>query len=205
MREQQKFEESKGFDASLFNYSVYVARDLANTKAPVPTLVKHHRNQEATIDDELRYLLGEYTQAKDEAEEGLSALQERMTNKRTYLDVLEPASVRILKSKNDKEREYLQRTIITMELKQIAESITMIQFRKRIATKNGKFKNRPALWEEKIRAAPPSKELRVVPEKSKGQKKLEEQWKVDTQQLFCLKFDSSIHLSATWVDGKIMN
>jgi hypothetical protein len=41
--------------------------------------------------------------------------------------------VQILKQKNEKEKEYLLRTIINMELKQLAESITMIAYKKKIA------------------------------------------------------------------------
>jgi hypothetical protein len=46
----------------------------------------------------------------------------------------EPSSVDILQSKNDKEKEYLQRTIVMMELKQLAESITMVAFKKKITS-----------------------------------------------------------------------
>jgi hypothetical protein len=44
----------------------------------------------------------------------------------------EPESIKILKTKNEKEKEYLQRTIIMMELKQLAESITMIAYKKKL-------------------------------------------------------------------------
>ena len=37
-----------------------------------------------------------------------------------------------MRSKNQKEKEYLQRTIIMMELKQLAESITMIAYKKKL-------------------------------------------------------------------------
>jgi hypothetical protein len=58
----------------------------------------------------------------------------------------------ILKSKNEKEKEYLQRTIIMMELKQLAESITMVTFKKRFEKQWPlvQFKNRPRLWQERI-------------------------------------------------------
>jgi hypothetical protein len=56
-----------------------------------------------------------------------------------------------LKAKNDKEKEYLLRTIINMELKQLAESIMMIAYRKKLKPqKQLKFKNRPLLWAERI-------------------------------------------------------
>jgi hypothetical protein len=44
----------------------------------------------------------------------------------------DPESVKILRTKNDKEKEYLLRTIINMELKQLAESIMMIAYRKKL-------------------------------------------------------------------------
>ena len=63
--------------------------------------------------------------------------------------------MRALKSKNEKEKEYLQRTIIMMELKQLAESITLIAYKKKIGVlkKSLKFKNRPKLWSERIENA----------------------------------------------------
>jgi len=63
--------------------------------------------------------------------------------------------VRVLKSKNEKEKEYLQRTIIMMELKQLAESITLIAYKKKIGVlkKSLQFKNRPKLWSERIENA----------------------------------------------------
>lgn len=61
---------------------------------------------------------------------------------------IEPDSIKILHSKNEKEKEYLQRTIIMMELKQLAESITMISYRKKLrgAVEKLRFKNRPLVW-----------------------------------------------------------
>ena len=39
-----------------------------------------------------------------------------------------------------------------MELKQLAESITIIAYKKRLQkAKQAKFKNRPLLWEERIK------------------------------------------------------
>ena len=63
--------------------------------------------------------------------------------------------MRVLKSKNEKEKEYLQRTIIMMELKQLAESITLIAYKKKIGVlkKSLQFKNRPKLWSERIENA----------------------------------------------------
>jgi hypothetical protein len=64
----------------------------------------------------------------------------------------EPKSVQILKTKTDKEKEYLQKTIIMMELKQLAESISMVGYRRKIKgdPKSYQFKNRPLLWAERI-------------------------------------------------------
>lgn len=60
---------------------------------------------------------------------GLEKLEMRMEGPQGQ----EPESVKILKLKNDKEKEYLLRTIINMELKQLAESITMIAYKKKIS------------------------------------------------------------------------
>lgn len=64
----------------------------------------------------------------------------------------EPESVEILRKKSDKEREYLQKTIILMELKQLAESIQMVGYRRKIRGSPSfyHFKNRPMLWAERI-------------------------------------------------------
>jgi hypothetical protein len=51
-------------------------------------------------------------------------------------DGMDPESVQILRSKNEKEKEYLLRTIINMELKQLAESITMIAYKKKLTKLN---------------------------------------------------------------------
>jgi len=68
--------------------------------------------------------------------------------KRNILHYDEPESVIILREKVDKEREYLQKTIIMMELKQLAESISMIVFKRRATASNylSCIKNRPLLW-----------------------------------------------------------
>lgn len=44
----------------------------------------------------------------------------------------EPPSTQILQDKSHKEREYLQKLIIQMEIKQIAESITRVTHAKKI-------------------------------------------------------------------------
>ena len=50
----------------------------------------------------------------------------------------------------DKEIKYLQRTIIQMELKQLAESIAMVTHKKRLKRRAEEeyvnIKNRPVLW-----------------------------------------------------------
>ena len=69
-----------------------------------------------------------------------------------------------------------------MELKQLAESITMVAFKKKIKNKDEvQFKNRPKLWAERIeRQKEESKTLRVVQiSKVKGQGPLNEQWRVN--------------------------
>jgi hypothetical protein len=77
----------------------------------------------------------------------------------------EPDSVFILHTKNEKEKEYLQRTIIMMELKQLAESITMIAFRKKLRDRSDrlKFKNRPLVWQERIDIADKSEKKGGIP------------------------------------------
>lgn len=66
----------------------------------------------------------------------------------------EPSSVKILETKVEKEKLYLQRTIIQMELKQLAESLGLITHKRRLrrpADSNPEFvKSRPLLWQEKI-------------------------------------------------------
>lgn len=45
----------------------------------------------------------------------------------------------------------MQRTIIMMELKQMAESIAMIKYKKKVKKPNAvKFRNRPLVWAERI-------------------------------------------------------
>ena len=66
----------------------------------------------------------------------------------------EPESVRILEEKVEKEKEYLQRTIIQMELKQMAESLALIAYRK-VVKFNGIFdekavKNSPQFLKERL-------------------------------------------------------
>ena len=90
--------------------------------------------------------MAEYKRVQRETADGLQTLRERVAGAK------EPESVVVLKSKNDKEREYLQRTIVMMELKQLAESITMLKYKKRLGEGALHFKNRPALWEERIAA-----------------------------------------------------
>lgn len=117
----------------------------------------------------------------------------------------------MLKSKNDKEREYLQRTIIMMELKQLAESITLVVGKKKLKgpSEQLRFKNRPILWSEKIDQGKEIQEeekktLRIVPS-NKRQNRPDSKWTVPIDKLYCVRFDSSINLKSTWVDGKIMN
>ena len=66
----------------------------------------------------------------------------------------EPDSVIVLLTKNEKEKKYLQRTIIQMELKQFSESIAMITFRKKLKKRAehdpSNIKNRPLLWIERL-------------------------------------------------------
>jgi hypothetical protein len=95
---------------------------------------------------ELRKLYAEYYRVKSELSEELKKLRDTVEHGE------EPRSVQILKSKNDKEKEYLQRTIVMMELKQLAESITELKYKKKLGENMSAlhFKNRPALWEERI-------------------------------------------------------
>jgi len=51
----------------------------------------------------------------------------------------EPSSVGILENQIDQERTYLQNQIITIELKQIAESITRVTHAKKISAQKSTF------------------------------------------------------------------
>ena len=90
----------------------------------------------------------EYAKAKEDSVSGIIQLKQRLSGP----EAREPESIKILKTKNEKEKEYLQRTIIMMELKQLAESITMIAYKKKLQGKalKANFKNRPCVWAERI-------------------------------------------------------
>ena len=139
----------------------------------------------------------EYTKARGEAVRGLKKLEMRMEGP----EGMDPDSVQILRSKNEKEKEYLLRTIINMELKQLAESITMIAYKKKLnKMSQSKFRNRPLLWAERIdqvnkgfnqskRLAKtgriintPSTDLQLL----QAQFSLDQKWVVENNQLYCL-------------------
>ncbi len=82
---------------------------------------------EISIDAELAKLEREHEKAVQESLEGLEDL------KYSILEYEEEESLRILREKYDKEKEYLQSTIIMMELKQLAESIQIITHRQKIS------------------------------------------------------------------------
>lgn len=187
-RAMQRLEDTKVLDTSLFNYSIYLAEPLREGAD------SDEDTAETLVDEELRRLLAEYKRVQRETAEGLQTLRERVERAK------EPESVVVLKSKNDKEREYLQRTIVMMELKQLAESITMLKYKKPLPGEGAalSFKNRPALWEERIAAEKPKRQR-------KGDNSLEAKWSVQTKQLYMVSFDSSINLQNTWVDGHVMN
>lgn len=86
-----------------------------------------------------------------------------------------------------------------MELKQLAESITMLKYKKRLGEGALHFKNRPALWEERISADS------VKTKRNRKLDSLDPKWTVQTNQLYMVSFDSSISLPNTWVDGHVMN
>jgi len=103
-----------------------------------------------------------------------------------------------------------------MELKQLAESITMIGHKKKLeGGRQHKFKNRPLLWEERIsRSKDDSKGAGYNPTATskKGQigKKdhmIDSQWKVPLDHIYSLRFDSSISnlRKSIWVDGVTIN
>ena len=118
----QALEENKVLAATLFNYSIYITGGKLDRQ---PAAYQQHEDMSPSIDEELNKLLGEQRQAQADALTGLKRLKK-------LINAQEPQSVQVLRSKNDKEKEYLQRTIIMMELKQFSESITMIAFKKRI-------------------------------------------------------------------------
>ena len=144
MREIQLMEESKHEITSLFNYSIFVTnKSEASSK---PTGQKKAHTKKIQIEDELGKLLSEYKQSRKASIDGIRVLKQRM------VEYEEPLSVKILKEKKDKEREYLERTIIMMELKQLAESIKIIAFKRRLKGSPSQymFKNRPLLWNVRI-------------------------------------------------------
>lgn len=92
----QRLEDQKVLDTSLFNYSIYVARPLADGESD-----SEDDTAETLVDDELRKLMAEFKRVQRETSDGLKTLRERVAGAK------EPESVVVLKSKNDKEREYL--------------------------------------------------------------------------------------------------
>jgi len=122
LREFQNFEDKKTLSTSLFNYSLYVTSSHPEQKS-VNVL-----SQDLYIDDDLDILQKLYSESQETTFLCLSKLKSRLIKWK------EPSSVDILQSKNDKEKEYLQRTIVMMELKQLAESITMVAFKKKITS-----------------------------------------------------------------------
>lgn len=120
-----------------------------------------------SIDDELSKLIQECKQARSDALKGLTNLKRRIGGAPGE----DPESVIILKSKNEKEKDYLQRTIIMMELKQLAESITTIAFRKKLDKKGPlHFKNRPRLWQERIESGDQEEKFGKSKQPKKGRK-----------------------------------
>jgi hypothetical protein len=105
LREFQNFEDKKTLSSSLFNYSLYVTSSNPEEKS-VNVL-----SQDLYIDDDLDILQKLYSESQETTFLCLSKLKSRLIKWK------EPSSVDILQSKNDKEKEYLQRTIVMMELK----------------------------------------------------------------------------------------
>ena len=99
-----------------------------------------------------------------------------------------------------------------MELKQFAESLSLVVYKKKKSNKNqhgDDFNNRPSLWQERFK-----------PEKGKSKAKkqtvinnnislkhqyLNEFWKVNKNYSYCVTFDPSLILGEIWIDHETMN
>lgn len=88
----------------------------------------------------------------------------------------------------------------------------MIKHKKRLAPGAvHRFKNRPLLWDEKMRQAKDDvAQPRLVMKKQAGGKKDargDQQWKVSLVHVYSLRFDSSISNlnKSIWVDGQTVN
>ena len=105
----------------MFNYKLF------KTEADLPLNKKFKQPQlNIKIEQELHKLLEEYEQVQDEVQTGLQGFQAN------FLRYRDPESVQVLREKSEIEVQYLQKTIVMMELKQLAESISRIAFRKRV-------------------------------------------------------------------------
>ena len=131
--------------------------------------------------------------------------------RRNVLNYNDPDSVRILKNKIDKEREYLQRTIIMMELKQFAESIALISDRRKSSMLNLEkvVRNRPLLWAQRLQQIEQKKLSRYRGFRDHKVLSLKQQfdneWKVSDDYLYFLRFDPSTGVDNSWVDSKVLN
>ena len=123
---------------NLLNYSVFVS------EMPNQDLKSLEKKPRISIDEELERLQKEYLKQKKLSLKGLNTLTQNVE----FYE--EPESVVTLEQKNDKEIKYLQKTIIQMELKQLAESIAMVTQKKRLRKLDRQdhfdIKNRPFLW-----------------------------------------------------------
>ncbi|CDW86779.1 UNKNOWN [Stylonychia lemnae] len=202
LRELKMLEEIKKQIGMFLNYSLYkTTRELPAQKKFKEPVVK------ISIDEELAKLQGEYEESNKEARMNLKRLRKAIQK---YED---PDSVVILRERIDNEREYLQRTIIQMELKQLAESISMISFKKRIRQEEigMYYNNRPILWaqrilhQEEINQRKQRKLGWLQRNKENVDDSIKNEWEVSTNYIYDLRFDPSLLIPETWVDGKIMN
>ena len=114
--------------------------------------------------------------------------------------------------KNDKEIKYLQKTIIQMELKQLAESIAMVIQKKRLKKydreEHSNIKNRPLLWQERLDQQ--NQQVKTKRKSLQQNMSLKAQyenheWRVSPLYLYNISFDASLGVEDTWIDHETLN
>ncbi len=101
-----------------------------------------------------------------------------------------------------------------MEMKQFAESILNVSHTRKIKGNmlQYEFSSRPLLWDNRIKQQMDEEMKRknrvrwrdkVYPVDNNIQFKsqFDNEWSVNLDQMYCLKFDGTINIQDTWVDG----
>ena len=138
-------ESNKTQVSVLMDYELYLTK--ISNRPPTPmkkeTTKKKPENNQLNIDQQLMILEKELNQTDTQNSKNLLALKNKIKN-------FKPTPSEYILEKNiEKEKEYLQRTIIQMELKQFAESLSMITFKKLIQGHRRSDVNMPLLWKER--------------------------------------------------------